>query len=94
MTRTYILALCEGRHNFPVKQGIFPKSVSDVQDVNWLERTADKNIPEDCGRLAVYVTGCQSALLAVVAVCARRHIRLTAIHKSIVTGDTYAQKIF
>ena len=94
MNRTYIYALCEERHDFPVKKGIFPKAVPNVQDINWLYKTADQNIPKDCGRLAVYVTGCQSALLAVVAVCARRHIQLTAIHRSKINGETIAQKVF
>ena len=77
--KTYIFGLCEGRHSWPVKEGIFPHTVEHINDVQ-LEDIAEKRIPADCARLAVYVSGLTIAMLAVVKVCARRGIRLTAYH--------------
>lgn len=95
MNNTYIYELCQGRHDFGKmkKEGIFPTYVKDVMNVAELEKIADNKIPKDCKRLAVYVTGLQTAMLAVVKVCAARGIQLTAIHKSKVTGQYVAQKI-
>lgn len=94
--KTYIMELCEGRHDFGKvkKLGIFPGRVRDVMNVAELETIAEKNIPSDCGKLAVYVTGLTTAMLAVVAVCARRGIPLTAIHKDKIKNEYYvAQKV-
>ena len=77
--KTYIFGLCQGRHDWPAKDGIFPKKVDHVNN-KWLEDVADRRIPSDCTRLAVYVSGLTIAMLAVVKVCARRGIKLTAYH--------------
>ena len=77
--KVYIYGLCENRHRFPVKEGIFPHTVEHINEVQ-LEDIAEKRIPLDCDRLAVYVSGLTIAMLAVVKVCARRGIKLTAYH--------------
>lgn len=77
--KTFICGLCEGRHSWPVKEGIFPKVVEHINEVD-LENIAEQRIPKDCTRVAVYVSGLTIAMLAVVKVCARRGIGLTAYH--------------
>lgn len=75
--KTYIMGLCEDRHPLPVDQNIFPGWVKREWTMSELEAMADKQIPEDCERLAVYATGLMVAMLAVVAVCAKRGIKLS-----------------
>lgn len=78
--KTYVMGLCKDRHLAPVKEGVFPKVVMDTFNPDYLYREANKNIPEDCGRLALYVTGLTVAIMAVVRVCSERHIDLTCYH--------------
>ena len=79
MNKTYSFGLCEGRHPMPVREGIFPQRVEDIRQ-DLLEKRADERIPQDCTHLEVYVTGLTIAMMAVVKVCARRGIHLTAYH--------------
>lgn len=81
MKKTYEFGLCEGRHWMPrsVKEGIFPERVEVIRQ-DLLEKRAEERIPADCGRLCIYVTGLTMAMLAVVKVCAKRGIHLTAYH--------------
>ena len=78
--KTYTYELCESRHTKNM-EGIFPKRIECVRS-DLLEKRADERIPKDCGRLEIYVTGFAMAMLAVVKVCARRGIHLTAYHYS------------
>ena len=75
--RTYTFGLCEGRHYSPASEGIFPKVIQEFR-TDLLERRADERIPDDCEKLELYVSGFAMALLAVVKVCHRRGIHLTA----------------
>lgn len=93
--KTYVMEFCEGRHDFGrvMKKSIFPTRINNIFNVTELEQIAERNIPSDCKRLAVYVTGLTTAMLAVVSVCVRRNIQLTAIHKSKVNNEYYAQRV-
>lgn len=75
--KTYTFGLCAGRHYSPASEGIFPKVIEDF-NTKLLEKTADERIPDDCDKLELYVSGFAMALLAVVKVCYRRGIHLTA----------------
>lgn len=90
--KTYVFGLCEGRHPWPVKEGIFPRTVEHINDVQ-LEDIAERRIPSDCARLAIYVSGLAIALLAVVKVCAKRGITLTAYHYNPKSGVYYRQDV-
>lgn len=87
MKRTYMYELCEGRHNSPAKEGIFPRVVDKklIGDPIRLKNIADDRIPKDCGRLVIFVTGLTVAMLAVVSVCVERNIKLTCYHQDPVT---------
>lgn len=74
--KTYYMGLCEDRHPLPVDKNIFPNRVERTWTTKQLEAMADKSIPEDCERLELYATGLMVAMLAVVAVCAKRGIKL------------------
>lgn len=94
--KTYVYGLCEGRHPAPVKEGIFPTWVGtgSMRYPEVLRGFADKRIPKDCERLAVYVTGLTVAMMAVVSVCMSRGIHLTCYHKNKDTGVYDRQEVF
>lgn len=75
--KTYTYGLCEGRHHSPASEGIFPREIREFR-TDLLEKRADERIPHDCEKLELYVSGFAMALLAVVKVCYRRGIHLTA----------------
>ena len=77
--KTYVMGLCQGRHAAPVKEGIFPRTVNTF-DPEMLYKEANDRMPEDCGRLALYVTGLTVAIMAVVRVCQERKIDLICYH--------------
>ena len=85
--RTYMYELCEGRHDSPAKEGIFPHTVDSklIGDPIRLRDIADAKIPKDCGRLVIFVTGLTVAMLAVVSVCVERNIMLTCYHQDPIT---------
>lgn len=78
--KTYVMGLCKDRHPAPVKDGVFPEWVMNTRNEQYLYNVANHNIPRDCGRLALYVTGLTVAIMAVVRVCAERNIKLTCYH--------------
>lgn len=78
--KTYVMGLCENRHDMPVRDYIFPQWIPNKIDSTELERHANERIPKDCGRLCLYTTGLTVAILAVVAVCLKRGIHLDAYH--------------
>lgn len=80
MKKTYVLGLCKDRHPAPVKDGVFPEFVMRTYDPDYLYDEANFSIPEDCERLALYVTGLTVAIMAVVRVCSERHIDLVCYH--------------
>ena len=93
---TYTRSLCYQRHVIRGSEsmiGIFPTDIPDVRNVQMLERIAEEHIPQDCTKLNLFVSGCQAALLAVVAVCIRRNISLTAVHGSRTSSRLVGQKV-
>jgi len=78
--KTYVMGLCENRHQMPVKDFIFPEWIPRKISSEELERHANEMIPKDCGRLCLYTTGLTVAILAVVTVCLKRGIHLDAYH--------------
>lgn len=78
--KTYVMGLCKDRHPAPVKEGVFPMWVMNTFNSETMYEKANAGIPEDCGRLALYVTGLTVAIMAVVRVCSERHISLTCYH--------------
>lgn len=88
----YTFALCEGRHEMPVAESLFPSTL-DPTDVEGMAAMADAAIPKDCDDLHIYVTGLTAAMLAVVAVCERRQIPLTAHHYDRNTGKYFPQRV-
>lgn len=90
--KTYVYSLCKDRHPAPVRESIFDHEVSFDMGVKGLEELAEKRIPDDCGRLAIYCSGCTLAMMAVVAVCFKRGITLTAYHLNISKGGYERQE--
>ena len=88
----YTMELCSGRHNTPADVAIFD-NIPDPTDTAKLFDTAWDRIPQDCDSLNVYVTGLTVAMLAVVKVCERRQIDLTAYHFNRDSGEYYPQDI-
>ena len=70
--------LCEGRHECPVKESIFP-SVVPVLAFGKLELEAENILfplkQQGLKKLVIYVTGCTSALIAVINAAQRLHVR-------------------
>ena len=94
MTRkTYVLGLCKDRHPAPVKDGLFPKWVMDTHDPEKMYQQAKEAVPQDCGRLALYVTGLTVAIMAVVRVCAERQIELVCYGYDKVKEVYYKQEV-
>ena len=90
---TYIRGLCAGRHDLPVSDFIF-NEIADPKDVDSLCDIAWNAIPEDCDKLVLYITGLTVAFGAVVNVCARRAIALTAMHYDRIKEEYDPQVIF
>ena len=79
----YVMQLCEGRHPTPEKVGgIYPRNLPEVYMFNERELLdrANRNIPNDCDDLWLYVTGLTTAIMAVVTVCIARRISLTTLN--------------
>ena len=94
MLKTYVYGLCEGRHpEQPVKEGIFAHNIARPSDVKNLEDIANKRIPIDCDRLAVYISGMTAAVIAVVNVCRMRNIQLTLYHYNKWSKVYYKQEV-
>lgn len=89
MTKT--MGLCQGRHNIPVEEYIFPTEINPL-DYNSMYRRAMEVVPEN-GHLTVYVTGLTAAMLSVVAACNRKHCGLTAMHYDRESGGYAAQVV-
>lgn len=78
--KTYVYGLCYNRHPAPVREAIFPTNIDFKIGSSGLRDMAARRIPQDCERLALYTSGCVIALMAVVAVCVERGIKLTTYH--------------
>lgn len=86
-------ALCEARHEMPVKSAIFPCAINPL-DVSGLEDIAlEKLSPYKEQQVAVYVTGLTVALVAVINACRTLNIGLTLMHYDRESGSYYEQTI-
>lgn len=85
-------ALCAGRHEMPVDEAIFEK-IEDPTNYSLMEDQANHKIEEGVFELRVFVTGLTAAMLAVTKVCAKRNIRLVALHYDPTTGKYREQVV-
>ena len=92
--KTYVLGLCRNRHPAPVREAIFNHEIDFSMGTSGLREMAERRIPQDCERLALYTSGCVIALMAVVAVCAERGIKLTTYHYIAETHSYDRQDVF
>lgn len=86
----YEFELCKGRHATPATEAIFPMEV-DPTDTGALFAIAEERIPRDATEIVVYVTGMTPAMLAVVEVCWKWGITLTAMHYNRDSGEYFPQ---
>ncbi len=89
----YVYQLCAGRHPAPGNPPAIYKHDVNPLDTDVLYTQADVLIPDDATALKVYVTGLTVAMLAVVSVCYKRHIKLTCLHYDRDSGNYYQQDI-
>lgn len=84
-----IFALCEGRHNTPAQEAIFPNELNplDIAGINLVAR--QKLMGFDA--VTVYVTGLSVALVEVIKVCVKYDISLTLMHFDRESGEYYPQ---
>lgn len=88
----YVFGLCAGRHDIPVKEYIFDEIVNPTDRIGMYKIANDK-IPSDAESIDLYITGLTPAAMAVVSVCAKRKIKLTAWHYNRETGKYYSQYV-
>ena len=89
----YTFQLWAGRHPIPGNPPtIFPGTVNPL-DVLGLRDTADAAIPADADAVTLYITGLTVAALAVVKVCVKRGIQLTAMHYDRDSNRYYPQRV-
>lgn len=93
MRISYTFGLIEGRHPMPVKAYLLTGEVNPV-DIETIETMVSAAIPGDAGHIDLYVTGLTAATLAVVSVCERRMITLTAWHYDRATEGYIPQVVF
>ena len=86
-------ALCEGRHDMPCDEAIFPGTIEDPTDVMGLVRIASDKLG-GCKTVVVYVTGLTVALVAVINACRDMGINLCLKHYDRNTGSYYNQWLF
>lgn len=89
----YAMAVCSDRHYIPdaVDGAVFPKNVENIHDYHTLFNIADKNIPQSCHLLKLYITGLTPCTLAIVSVCQAREIPMICYHYDKVTGRYFGQ---
>lgn len=92
------IALCEGRHEMPVKRAIFSSTINPL-DTKELEKIASKKLyelqkenKEFDSPVYVYVTGITVACVAVIQACVMDGISLTLMHYNKETGEYYPQE--
>lgn len=89
--------LCEGRHDYPVTECIFPEVISTFAFQKLELDAKDVLLPlvqQGLKKLVIYTSGCLSALIAVINVAQQLHIReITVMHYDNYKGDYQAQKI-
>ena len=75
-----VVGLCEGRHQMPVSNYLFPQVVANPCDPQSLYETASAGIPAGTETLRLYVSGLTQALTATVRACMDRQIGLVLMH--------------
>lgn len=89
--------LCDSRHDNPIANqgGLFPRCLMNPMDVLGMENILMRKI-EDVyicpNTMFCVVTGMTTALVALINVCARKHIRLVLLHYDIV-HDAYHMQV-
>ena len=74
--KTYKFGLCAGRHDYPVDESLLPQIVKREWPTYIIEDMIEHKIPKDAEKIEVYASGLMVAMLALVAVCARRGLEL------------------
>ena len=89
----YSMAVCKNRHDIPqaVDGAVFPKIVENIHDYPTLYKIADKNIPQSCHLLKLYITGLTPCTLAIVSVCQERDIPMICYHYDRDSGRFFGQ---
>lgn len=93
---TPALALCEGRHTFPVtmKRAIFPATVDPTSTCS-LDLAARRVLRAYRKQsIVIYVTGLTVALIAALNVCREYQISVTLMHYNRETGEYYPQEVY
>lgn len=83
MTRVLKLGAVEGRHEIKNIDGYVLHAVEDVTDLNAIEQAVNASLDgrlQDYDKLALYVTGLTSVVLAVVKYCYAHDIKLSCYH--------------
>lgn len=95
---TAMFGLCENRHDYPVKECLFPESIP-VFGFGGQECDAEavlKPLVEDgLTRLVIYASGCVPALISAINVAQRLKIREVIImHYDGLRGSYQPQKVY
>lgn len=89
---TYTFGVCAARHEMPVKEFIFDEIIRPTDTVG-MYNEANKKIPADAEHINLYITGLTPATLAIVNVCYKRGITLTAYNYNRETGRYQPQRV-
>lgn len=97
--KTKTIGLCEGRHEMPVSEFVYPQVIEDPTNTNALELTAFRFFhqadSEDVTEVYLYVTGMSVALAAFIKVAAEfGWIGLTLYHYNAKSGEYYPQMMW
>lgn len=87
-----ILGLCQGRHEMPVEDYIFPQVVENPFNFEALEDMVHQKL-KDVQEVDLYVSGLTPVLMVAVNYCVFNAIDLTLYHFNITTGEYVPQKI-
>lgn len=93
-----IFAMCEGRHDCPIDDAIFPNAVP-VMAFGKLELMAENKLKpivdeHKITKLVVYVSGCTPAIIAIINTCLKLKIReLTLMHFDSISVGFQPQKV-
>ena len=86
------IGLCEGRHQMPVEEYIFPQVVENPFDFHGLEKIVHEKL-KDVKELDLYVSGLTPVLVTVINYCVYNAISLTLYHYDINSGKYVPQKL-
>lgn len=89
--------LCENRHDYPVKECIFPETIHRMNFAR-LELTAESVlkplVKQGLKALIIYASGCTEAILAVYSAALKLHIEsFTVMHYDPLYGNYAAQPL-